>query len=187
MLPLVWRKRRKESGWEREVVKRHRRAEGRRRAPPHAGQNETGTRVGDAGRPRGRGDEGVRASQGERTGRRDGERSERGARGRWQADGRKGRVVSTLGTSSSCAQSRIRRSRLEPRFESIARARDGRYEFSRTFPFLFSLSLSTIFFSALRLRTPSYYLSLSLSISRSRSPATNLVIEIDPISNVISE
>jgi hypothetical protein len=33
VLPLVRRKRRKESGWEREVVKRHRCAELRRRPP----------------------------------------------------------------------------------------------------------------------------------------------------------
>lgn len=96
-------------------------------------------------------------------------------------------MVSTLGTSSSCAQSRIRRSRLEPRFESIARARDRRYEFSRTFPFLSSLSLYNLLFrasSSYSIFVLPFPLAVNFAFSLTRH---YLVIEIDPISNVISE
>lgn len=99
MLPLVWRKRRKESGWEREVVKRHRRAERRRRTPDRTRKERT--TVTPATREA-KGDEGVRASQGERT-ERGRVRDREVARGARRQGGRKGRVVSTYGTSSSCA------------------------------------------------------------------------------------
>lgn len=128
--------------------------------------NGTGARKGDAARhrtpdrtrrehasvtPADRGVEGTKACARVKERGRDGERSERGARGRWQADGRKGRVVSTLGTSSSCAQSRIRRSRLEPRASSLSLARATDDTNFRRAPFRFfplSLSLYNLLFRA---------------------------------------
>lgn len=70
MLPLVRRKRRKESGWEREVVKRHR---VRGSETPADGRNEREAPGGEGRKATGRGDEQeeeacARTSEGERTG-----------------------------------------------------------------------------------------------------------------------
>lgn len=80
MLPLVRRKRRKESGWEREVVKRQRCAEGRHRAPgrtrgKHMAAKEVRSREGK--KARGRTSEREREGERERVIKKErGERSE---------------------------------------------------------------------------------------------------------------
>lgn len=113
MLPLVWRKRRKESGWEREVVKRHRRAEGRRRTPDRTRREQrtsaTPTRGDGGGRDGGR----RRAREG-----RPAVRSE---------SGRKGRVVSTR-SARVVPPARTRHHSL-----SRARARETQNEFHAPF------------------------------------------------------
>lgn len=124
--------------------------------------NGTGARKGDAARhrtpdgtrrehasvtPADRGVEGTKACARVKERGRDGERSERGARGRWQAGMGEREEWSQRSARVPLARNRAFAAAAWSRASSLslARARDRRYEFSRTFLFLSSLSLQSSF------------------------------------------